>query len=154
MYRIRQNIYFLCVYNWLQKQTMPCNLEIIYTHIYIFYSLVIHRTILFHFLFSFLYTVRLIFIDTRRYLLNCTLLEKVLRIKLTFLHGDGVSRRKFRDFKPDLWFFKSDENGACYVYFKFSTKKSINTLTATPKSHVSLRMPREYFYYSKHIIAK
>ena len=29
-----------------------------------------------------------------------------------------------------------------------------NTLTATSKSHVSLRAPREYFYYSKHIMAK
>ena len=29
-----------------------------------------------------------------------------------------------------------------------------NTLTATLKSHVSLRTPREYFYYSKHIMAK
>ena len=28
------------------------------------------------------------------------------------------------------------------------------TLTATPKSHVSLRTPQEYFYYSKHIMAK
>ena len=30
----------------------------------------------------------------------------------------------------------------------------INTLTATPKSYVSLRTPREYFYYSKYIMAK
>ena len=29
-----------------------------------------------------------------------------------------------------------------------------NTLTATSKSHVSLGMPREYFYYSKHIMEK
>ena len=29
-----------------------------------------------------------------------------------------------------------------------------NALTATPKSHVPHRTPREYFYYSKHIMAK
>ena len=31
---------------------------------------------------------------------------------------------------------------------------AIDTFTAAPKSHVSLRTPREYFCYSKHIMAK
>ena len=33
-------------------------------------------------------------------------------------------------------------------------ENKLNTLSATPKSRVSLRTPREYFYYSKHIMAK
>lgn len=106
---------------------MPCNLEIIYTHIYIIYSLVIHSTILFHFLCSFLYTVRLIFIDTRRYLLNCALFEKVLRIELTFLQGDGVSRRKFRDLS--LTFdFSSGTRMEHAVYVLNSLQKKVLTL--------------------------
>lgn len=46
-------------------------------------------------------------------------------------------------------------NGKKNNYFNvIITCTYINTLTAMAKSHVSLRTQREYFYYSKKIMAK